>query len=350
MIKATSVIQNLTFEDELVHLMGGHIFFQTVNSAVKFRLFDLLEQKGALSLEQISSHLNIQTRPTRILLLGLTSLKLLTKNFELYSNTNMAIRYFTSASPENLIAVMEWQSEINYHALGHLHESMVSGKNEGLKEFEGTAPTLYERLATKPHLEKIFQDAMEDISKQANFDLANFVDFSGIKCLVDIGGGNASNVISLAKHFSKLKAIVYDRPTVCEMAKQNILKNNLQDRCSTIPGNCFTNDLPQEADAFIFCHFMTIWTEEKNQFLLTKAFHSLPIGGKVFIFNMMQNNSEDGPLTAAMGSPYFLSLATAEGMLYTWNEYSDWLQKAGFSDIEVVKLPKDHGVLIGTKH
>ena len=53
--------------------------------------------------------------------------------------------------------------------------SMVSGKNEGLCEFEGSAPTLYERLASQPHLEKVFQNAMEDISKQANFDLSKFV-------------------------------------------------------------------------------------------------------------------------------------------------------------------------------
>lgn len=349
MIKELKNLNNVTLENELIHLIGGHIFFQTVNSAVKFRLFDLLEQKGSLNQDQIASHLNIQSRPARILLLGLASLKLLTKTYDVFSNTNLATRFFTSNSPENLIAVMEWQSEINYHALGHLHESMLSGKNEGLCEFEGSAPTLYERLATKPHLEKIFQNAMEDISKQANSDLANFVDFSGVKNLVDIGGGNASNIISLAKKYPNLKATVFDRPTVCEIAKQNIFKNTLQNRCSTVPGNCFVNDYPKNADAFIFCHFMTIWTEEKNQFLLNKAYQALPENGQVFIFNMMQNNTEDGPLTAAMGSPYFLSLATAEGMLYTWNEYSEWMQNAGFKDIKIISLPKDHGVIVGTK-
>lgn len=349
MIKELNIAQNYTIENELVHIIGGHIFFQTVNSAVKFKLFDLLEAKGGLSIEQIAAHLNIQLRPTRILLLGLTALNLLEKNYDSYINTKLAIKYFTSNSPENLISVMEWQAEINYHALGHLHESMISGKNEGLVEFEGNAPTLYERLATNPRLEGIFQDAMEDISKQANTDLANYIDFSNIKCLVDIGGGNGSNIISIAKQYNKIKAIVFDRKTVCEIAKKNIFKNNLQDRCLTYSGNCFVDEFPKEADAYIFCHFMTIWTEKKDQFLLKKAYDSLPEGGKVYIFNMMQNNTEDGPLTAAMGSPYFLSLATAEGMLYTWKEYSEWMANAGFKNIETIKLPKDHGVLIGYK-
>lgn len=349
MIKTKNDLQKHSLEDEVVKLIGGHIFFQTVNTAVKFKIFDLLEREGCLTLSQIAIHLNIQNRPARILVLGLTTLKLLTKNFDTYSNTEIAIRAFTTTSPENVLAIMEWQSEINYHALGHLYESMVTGKNEGLRELKGTSSTLYERLALQPHLEKIFQDAMEDISKQASFNLAKYVDFSKVKCLVDIGGGNASNIIVLAKKYSNLKAIVFDRPTVCNIALGNIATSGMQDRCSIVQGNCFVSDFPKEADAFIFCHFLTIWNEEKNNFLLKKAFDSLPLGGKVFIFNMMQNNSEDGPLTAAMGSPYFLSLATSEGMLYTWQEYSDWMQNAGFSNIEVIKLPKDHGVIIGTK-
>jgi ubiquinone/menaquinone biosynthesis C-methylase UbiE len=349
MIKELKNIGKLTFDNELIKLIGGHIFFQTVNTAVKFKLFDLLEHKGNLTASQIASHLNIQARPARILLLGLTSLKLLEKNFEEYSNTKLATQYFTSNSPENLIAVMEWQAEINYHALGHLHESMISGKNEGLIEFSGTAPTLYERLAQQPHLEKIFQDAMEDISKQANIDLSNYVDFSNTKCLVDVGGGNGSNIICLAKKYKNLKAIVFDRATVCEIAQKNIAANHLQERCSTVTGDCFKTEFPSEADAIIFCHFMTIWTEEKDQFLLNKAYQALPKGGKVYLFNMMQNNTEDGPLSAAMGSPYFLALATAEGMLYTWDEHVERMKIAGFKNIEVIKLPRDHGVIVGTK-
>jgi hypothetical protein len=50
-----------------------------------------------------------------------------------------------------------------------------------------------------------------------------------------------------------------------------------------------------------------------------------------------------------MGSPYFLALATGEGMLYTWREYEAWLVAAGFTDIKSTRLAMDHGVIIGTK-
>ena len=60
-------------------------------------------------------------------------------------------------------------------------------------------------------------------------------------------------------------------------------------------------------------------------------------------------NTEDGLLSAAMGSPYFLALATAEGMLYTWAEHVEKRKLVGFENSEAIKRPRDHGVIIGTK-
>ena len=64
---------------------------------------------------------------------------------------------------------------------------------------------------------------------------------------------------------------------------------------------------------------------------------------------MMQRDSEDGPHRAAMGSPYFLTLATGEGMLYTWREYMQWMSDAGFRSVTRRLLPRDHGFIIGRK-
>jgi hypothetical protein len=50
-----------------------------------------------------------------------------------------------------------------------------------------------------------------------------------------------------------------------------------------------------------------------------------------------------------VGSPYFLTIATGGGMLYTWNEYASWLSEAGFSDVTQQALPRDHGFVIGVK-
>lgn len=337
--------------DNFLKIFGGHILFQTLRSAVEFDLFTKLSEHKQLNIDEISDLLNIKRQPTRILMLGLVSTGLLSKNKDgFYSNTPIAEIALTSHSPRNVLSYVRLQHHVMYKGMFHFFEALKEYKNVGLQEFEGNEPTLYQRLSHDPKVKQIFQDAMHELSEHANKDLVNHIDLSTTQFLVDIGGGDGTNIIELAKKFTKLDAAVFDLPTVCPITEKKIKESGLDNRLKAIPGNCFENDFPGNADCFLFSHFCTIWSEQKNRSLFRKAFNALPREGKIIIFNMMQDNDETGPLSTALGSPYFLTIATGEGMLYTWAEYEEWLKEAGFSDIIKIKLPQDHGAIIGIKH
>ncbi len=335
--------------ERLYLVLGGHIYFQTLSAAVRLDLFGLLSKHGSLTRAQIAAELDIHEKPARILLLGCAALGLLKKKGDKYSNSPLAQELLVRDSPGNIIAVIEWQHFINYKAMHHFHDAIRANKNVGLNEFDGDENTLYGRLTHHPELEKIFQNAMQAISVQANAMLAAFVDFAHVKHLVDVGGGNGTNIIALARKYPSLKATVFDSPSVCQLARKNIERAGLAERLNAVPGNCFADPFPKSTDCLLFAHFFTIWSEEKDRLLLKKAYDALPSGGSVLVFNMMQSDDETGPLSAALGSPYFLTLATGEGMLYTWNEYETWMRDAGFATVKKQELPRDHGVIIGIK-
>lgn len=331
-------------------VFGGHILFQTLYAAVEFELFDKLSEQKELNLAQISNQLGIEQQPARILLLGLVSTGLLKKNEEgLYANTPVAEMMLTSRSPTNVLSYVKLQHHVMYKGMFHFFDSLKAFKNIGLNEIDGDEPTLYQRLGHNPKLKQIFQDAMHELSVHANADLANNLDLSDVKFLVDVGGGDGTNAIELVRKFPDLNAAVFDLPAVSPITEKKINESQLSDRISVIPGNCFEDEFPTTADCFIFCHFCTIWSAEKNKILFNKAYKALPKNGKIIIFNMMQDSDETGPLTAAIGSPYFLAIATGEGMLYTWKEYETWLSESGFSDIKMIQLERDHGVITGVK-
>lgn len=90
---------------------------------------------------------------------------------------------------------------------------------------------------------------------------------------------------------------------------------------------------------------------DKNRVLLKRTYDTLPSGGAVVIFNMMASDDDNGPLSTALGSPYFLSIATGEGMLHPWKDYESALKDVGFKQtIRLDRgLPLDHGILVGIK-
>ena len=207
--------------------------------------------------------------------------------------------------PGNVVSIVQWQHHINYRPMHRFYDAIKANRNVGLDELEGDEGTLYERLAHNSRLEAIFQNAMEGISVQANAMFARFVDLSNVRHLVNVGGGNGANALALAAKYPRLRADVFDFPSVCRIAEQNIKQAGLSSRVGTVEGNCFEDPFPRDADCFLFSHFLTIWSEEENGRLLKKAFDALPRGGRVIVFNMMQHDSETGPLERRYGVALF---------------------------------------------
>ena len=112
----------------------------------------------------------------------------------------------------------------------------------------------------------------------------------------------------------------------------------------------FVDPLPQGVDTIPFYRILTIWSPDKAIELLRKSYKALPKAGKLLVFNMMGDDDDTGPISTALGSPYFLAIATGEGMLYSWKDHESRIRKAGFRRIErISKLPLDHGLLVATK-
>lgn len=191
---------------------------------------------------------------------------------------------------------------------------------------------------------------MSALSQQANTQLVESLDLAGVTHLMDVGGGDATNAIRFARKFPHLKVTVFDSPSICRIAQENIAKQGMEDRVDTVPGDLFTTQYPADIDAIIYCHMFTIWSPEENQRILQKTCEALPKGGMAIIFNMMGNDDDTGPISTALGSLYFLTIATGKGMLYSWRDYEEWMRTAGFSGVKRIEgLPMEHGVFIGIK-
>ena len=338
--------------EKLVLIAGGHNSFQLLWAGVELGVYDHLAAKPDMTLEELAGALGLSPQPVRILMVGLTALGIVIRNPEgCYRNAALTEERLVKGKPGYAAPILGWQAHIVYPGMQDFVASLKQNRNVGLDRFAGTEPTLYQRLAHDRPLQHIFQDAMGALSNQANSFLPDAMDFGKYKQIVDAGGGYAINAMAIASRFPSVKTVVFDSAAVCEHAQQNIRQAGIGDRVSTWPGNFFQDPFPAGTDCILYCHILTIWSMEHNRQLLKRSFDALPDGGAVVIFSMMAADDDSGPLSTALGSPYFLAIATGEGMLHRWKDYEAALRDTGFKKTVRVDqdLPLDHGILIGIK-
>lgn len=328
----------------------GHAAFQLLWAGVELRVFDVLSKQPGLNRAELEEALGLAAYPCRVLLVGLTALGLIVKDDDRFRNSALAESLLVLGKPDSIAPVLGWQAHIVYPGLQDFAASLKAGRNVALRRFPGQGETLYERLVSNPELEQVFQRAMSALSVQANRRLVDAYDIGQFTHVVDAGGGDGTNAIALATRYPNLKVTVYDSESVCEIARQKITQAGMADRVFTWPGNFLDDPFPPGIDAILFSHIFTIWSMDRNLELLKKCAASLPAGGAVVLFNMMGDDDDTGPLSTALGSPYFLAIATGEGMLHSWQDYEQAMRAAGFADVERVRdLPLNHGLMIATK-
>lgn len=337
--------------EQLVLIGAGHTAFQLLWAGLELRLFDELSARPQLSLDDLAESLGLKAYPLRVVLIGLVALGILVVRDERYSNATLIEARMVRGKPGFVGGILGWQAHIVYPGMMDFVQSVRESRNVGLERFAGTESSLYERLTHDKFLENIFQDSMTGLSNQANHFLPKAVDFGQFKHVVDAGGGVGTNAMAIARAYPGLRTSVFDSASVCALAEEVIQKEGLSERVGTWAGNFFDTPFPQDVDCIVYCHILTIWSTERNLTLLKRTYDALPQGGKVVIFNMMGNDDDSGPLATALGSPYFLAIATGEGMLHPWKDYEIALRGAGFKAIERLQegLPIDHGILVGTK-
>ena len=351
MLRLLNSNQDVLKMDDLVLLLYGHSAFQSLYAGCELGVFELLAKQPDLSQAEIGQHLQLEDYPTKALLLGLTALKLIQKVDDKYRNSLVIQMLFLENTWKEFYDVVLFEARIVYPGSLDYVESLRQNRNVGLRQFQGKGPDLYHRLSENDGLESVFYNFMGSWSKLVNPLLVKNVDLSKFDRVVDVGGGDATNSITLAKAFPNINITLMDIPTSCKIAQKNIDDNQLSDRIQVLGSNIFVDEFPQDRDCFLFIHVLVIWSLEKNLTLLRRAYDALKPGGSVIIFNMMTSDDEDGPLMAALDSSYFVSIPHEGGMIYSWSDHEQCLREAGFTKMERIYCDfwAPSGIIVATK-
>lgn len=340
----------LTRQD-LVGTLFGAAAFQVLNAASELGLFVRLHNRPGSTAEEIGTALNLLPRPTEILLRGATSLRLITVRDGHYSNAEVIDALFQDGSWEILADMVTFEAHFVYEPQADFVDSLRANTNIGLRRFAGEGSDLYHRLPATPRLEELFYRCMRSWSRLSNPVLVDKADLTGVRRVLDVGGGDGVNAIELARANPDVEFTVLDRPGAVAIARKKISDNGLADRIDVAEGDIFADPYPEGYDCVLFANQLVIWSPEQNLDLLRKAYRALDSGGQVMVFNVMSDDSGEGPLYSALDNLYFLTVTASDSVIYNWARYEQWMTEAGFSN--VARLPGDtwtpHGVIKAVK-
>jgi acetylserotonin N-methyltransferase len=302
---------------------------KTMFTAVRLGVFERLHE-GAATAAELAPALGADAGALERLLDGCCALGLLRKNGGRYANAEVAEECLWSGSPQTMHGYILYSDEALYAMWGHLEDAVRQGTNRWEQTF-GPKGGIFSHFFRTDAAMRDFLLGMHGFGMQTSPKIVEAFDLSRFRRLVDLGGATGHLAIAACERYAELRAVVFDLPRVCGLAREQVAKSAARERIEVAEGDFFEDELP-EADLYYVGRILHDWGEEKIGRLLRKIAERLPAGGAVLIGEKLLNEDGVGPLAANMQS--INMLICTEGRERSLPEYRRLLEAAGFGEVE----------------
>ncbi|HEX6239689.1 MAG TPA: methyltransferase [Polyangiales bacterium] len=124
----------------------------------------------------------------------------------------------------------------------------------------------------EPEFGALFGAAMSSLSRLSRDYVLTAYDFSGLRSLVDVGGGEGRLLRELLEHAPDLRGVLFDLPEVIERCVP--LPATVERRFARVPGSFF-DAWPPGHDAYLLKHVLHDWDDEPARRILARAREAL---------------------------------------------------------------------------
>ncbi|MCS6927466.1 MAG: acetylserotonin O-methyltransferase [Candidatus Binatia bacterium] len=328
-------------EKNLFHLMTGFFASKVLAVAVELDLFTWLSGKPR-TFEEIRSHFGLAERPCRTWLDALLNLHLLERQGALYANSAVSEALLVRGRPDYQGPHVRLLDSL-YLACHHLRSALLEDRPISRDYSYFFGPEADDSRVTH------YSMLMHESSLAPAMVLPHYWDFSDSQVVMDVGGGYGRLCLTLVSQYPHLQAILFDLPEVCQKAGTLLetYPRGLVRRVRLHPGDFFRDPLPQGADTIIMMRITHDWPQERVAMLFQKAFSALPSGGRLLVYETLK---DQGPFP---GDAAFISLLllliSPGGECRTFAELQTLLERAGFTNVELIPTIYFYGLIVAEK-
>ena len=293
-------------------------------TAVELDLFTTLGGQS-LSATQLAARLDADERAVELLSNALVALGLLELEDGRFRSAEVARRFLDAASPDFRGRVLQLGNRWWDH-----WSKMTSIVREGAPavdaEWKGDA------------LED-FTLAMHEGKPEAGELLVSKLDLHGIERIVDLGGGAGTFSEALARALPEAQVIMVDHRDVIAIARERLPADLIDERIVLVERDFMADGIPLAGkrpgsyDLALISSVLHLNGPRDNATLLSRVYDALEPGGQVVVRDFLVDESGTSPAEAALFALTMLA-TTSEGRCYSFSRIKEWLNDAGFGEVE----------------
>ena len=318
--------------DDFTRMVNGWREGRIVLTAVELDLFSAVGD-GATAAE-VASRLAADPRGTACLLHALAALGLLEKRDGAFHNGPVAARFLCAGAPDDGRGALLHGAAL-WHRWSALTECVRSGRpaDRGPRDPADTAA---------------FIAAMHANSTQRAPALIAALDLSGVRRVLDVGGGSGGHAIALAHAVPEARIEVLDLADVVPLTARYVAAAGVADRVRTRVGDLNADDFGAGYDLVLISAICHMNGPAANADLIRRAARSLAPRGRVAVLDHVLEPDRTAPAAGAIFAVNMLVNTTAGGN-YTEAEYFGWMRDAGLTDLAHLRMPGPAGLVLGTR-
>jgi demethylspheroidene O-methyltransferase len=311
--------------EAMFDLLAGFCHSQVLSALVQLEIPHKL-MNGPMDAQSLAREADIPVERMQILLRAGVALGVL--------KSRRAGRFGVSRTGAALVGVPGLSRMIAHHDVLYrdLADPVAFFRGEVQTELAGFWPYVFGG-SMEPEVADTYSDLMAQSQLLVADDTLAAVNFSGIRCLMDIGGGSGAFLAAVGAAYPDIRLMLFDLPEVAPSAAGRFASAGQSGR-STITGGSFRTDpLPQGADAISLVRVLYDHSDETVAALLAKCHAALPAGGRLIISEPMTGGAH--PTRA--GDAYFAlyTLAMRTGRTRSAQEIGSLCSAAGFVGVSI---------------
>jgi predicted O-methyltransferase YrrM len=293
-------------------------------TAAELDLFTLLAP-APLTAQAVADRVHGDRRAVTILLDALAALELLQKRDGQYCCVPEVAECLVRHAPQSVLPMVLHSANL-WHRWSEL-TGVVRGDQHARARAQ--APQDDAGLAA-------FIGAMHVVSGPRAPAIVAAVDPGPARALLDVGGGPGTYTIAFLKAVPHMRATLFDRPAVIELARRQLAQAGVLERVRLVGGDFDHDALPAGHDLALVSAIIHQNSPAQNVDLFQKVCRALLPGGRIVIRDHVMSPDRLDPRDGALFAVNML-VATAGGNTYTFAEIEAGLTAAGFTAVRLLQ-------------